>query len=861
MTSVNLTRAEAAHRASLLSVDHYDVHLDLSGAVDTTVTTFPTVTELTFTVHNAGSTFIDFRGREVREVLLDGTDITAEAVTTQESHYIDDEGITLSNLTVGTHTLKIDALGEYSRTGEGLHRFVDPADRNTYLYTQFETADAKRMYACFDQPNLKATYRFSIVTPPQWTVIGNGVQHVADHGDTLVHTSEIEYPLSSYLIAVCAGPYVGVHEKWRGKLTHHPETPAGEPTELEVPLGLYARASIAEHMDTQRLFTETKQGFDYYHEHFGVAYPFSKYDQIFVPEFNAGAMENAGAVTIRDEYIFTSQATHYRYERRADTILHELAHMWFGDLVTMNWWNDLWLNESFATWAAAMAQSENTQYATAWVTFAIVEKAWAYQQDQLPSTHPVSTDASDIETVEQNFDGITYAKGASVLKQLQAYVGREEFFAGTRRYFSQHRWSNARFEDLVAALEAASGRDLSQWADQWLLTTGISELAPRFEVTDGSYSSFAIEQSGDTLRDHRVRVGVYALQDGKVTRTFSTETDVAGARTEVPALVGVPAGDMVLVNDDDLSYCLMRLDPASADFMLDHLHVIADPMARTICWSAAWEAVRAGILPARDYVRLVARAATAETELGVLEQVLAHASRALQTYCDPQWAQETGTEVLIDAFLTGATTGTAEARLIFTKALLRMPLRDNALEFVRSVAAGEDKDLQWQALTALIADGSVPDPEAAVAKLAQTDSSSTGALSALRALAAVPTTEQTAVAWNQVMEGHLSNLETRATIEGIVWPTRVPHEFLDKFAGLYFDVAEDVWERFSSEMAVRTLNGLYPRWEISQSGLAAVDAFLERDLSGGLRRLITENRDRLARALRLREVDRQKGQD
>lgn len=855
MSSINLTREEAAHRASLLSVQHYDVSLDLSHAEDPSVNIFPTTVSILLKVHELGSTFIDFRGQAVHEVLLDGTDITADAVTTEGSCYVEDEGIALNNLTPGEHTLKISADGIYSRTGEGLHRFVDPADGKTYLYTQFETADAKRMYPCFDQPNLKATYDFTIATPQGWTVIGNGVQTTENRGSKSVHASSIDYPLSSYLIAVCAGPYVGVQDTWTGTLTHHPETPEGEPEALEVPLGLYTRESIAKHLDAERLFTETKQGFDYYHEHFGVAYPFNKYDQIFVPEFNAGAMENAGAVTIRDEYVFSSKATHYRYERRADTILHELAHMWFGDLVTMNWWNDLWLNESFATWAAAMAQSENTQYDTAWVTFANVEKAWAYQQDQLPTTHPVSTDASDIETVEQNFDGITYAKGASVLKQLQAYVGREEFFAGARRYFAQHRWGNARFEDLVPALEASSGRDLSQWADQWLLTTGISELAPEFDVADGTYSSFAITQKSDVLRDHRVRVGIYAHRDGKVVRTFSTETDVTGGRTEVPALTGIEAGDMVLVNDDDLTYCIMHMDDASARFMLDNLDRVEDPMARTICWSAAWEAVRSGILPAREYVRLVAKAAAAETELGVLEQVLAQGTKALRSYCDPQWAQAEGTQLLIDAYLSGATTGSEEARLIFTKALLHMPLRDNALDFVRSVADGEDKDLQWQALTALIADGAIDDPHAAVAKLAETDHSSTGALSALRAKAAIPTTEHTAVAWNQVMEGTLSNLEARSTMEGIVWPTRVPHTFLDKFAGLYFEVAEDVWERFSNEMAVRTLNGLYPHWDVSEEGLASADALLSRELSGGLRRLIAENRDRVARALRLREVD------
>ena len=580
MTSINLTREEANARSQMIDVKHYDVHLDLTDSE----THFISTTVVSFHVKQAGSTFIDLRGEELLELRLNGAPLPTNAY---EAKF----GVPLSGLQVADYELKVVAKIPYSHTGEGLHRFVDPADEKVYLYTQFETADAKRVFACFDQPNMKATYSLAFDAPADWTVITNGpTQTTAGANGAQTWSTEIDYPLSTYLVALCAGSYYEVTDTWTGELSEHPE---GNPAQkLEVPLGVYCRASLAEHLDAERILTETKQGFDFYHRNFGFAYPFGKYDQIFVPEFNAGAMENAGCVTIRDEYVFSSKATHYKYERRADTILHELAHMWFGDLVTMEWWDDLWLNESFATWSAAISQAEETQYDTAWVTFANVEKSWAYQQDQLPTTHPISTDASDIETVEQNFDGITYAKGASVLKQLQAYVGRENFFAGVRRHFKAHAYSNATFDDLLSSLETSSGRDLSFWAQQWLKTTGINSLSVHTETDSaGIITAAELVQSGDTLRTHRVCVGLYSLQGDKVVRTDRIEMDIDGASTEIAELVGKKRADIdfILPNDDDLTYALLDLDEGSLEFLIGNIDKFEDPLARTLCWSAAWE--------------------------------------------------------------------------------------------------------------------------------------------------------------------------------------------------------------------------------------------------------------------------------
>ncbi|HAT1277376.1 MULTISPECIES: aminopeptidase N [Corynebacterium] len=841
MTSINLTREEANARSQMIDVKHYDVHLDLTDSE----THFISTTVVSFHVKQAGSTFIDLRGEELLELRLNGAPLPTNAY---EAKF----GVPLSGLQVADYELKVVAKIPYSHTGEGLHRFVDPADEKVYLYTQFETADAKRVFACFDQPNMKATYSLAFDAPADWTVITNGpTQTTAGANGAQTWSTEIDYPLSTYLVALCAGSYYEVTDTWTGELSEHPE---GNPAQkLEVPLGVYCRASLAEHLDAERILTETKQGFDFYHRNFGFAYPFGKYDQIFVPEFNAGAMENAGCVTIRDEYVFSSKATHYKYERRADTILHELAHMWFGDLVTMEWWDDLWLNESFATWSAAISQAEETQYDTAWVTFANVEKSWAYQQDQLPTTHPISTDASDIETVEQNFDGITYAKGASVLKQLQAYVGRENFFAGVRRHFKAHAYSNATFDDLLSSLETSSGRDLSFWAQQWLKTTGINSLSVHTETDSaGIITAAELVQSGDTLRTHRVCVGLYSLQGDKVVRTDRIEMDIDGASTEIAELVGKKRADIdfILPNDDDLTYALLDLDEGSLEFLIGNIDKFEDPLARTLCWSAAWEMTRGGAMKARDFVALVARGAAAETELAVLERILQQASSAQSNYADPAWAKES--TVLADALLEGTKDSDPERSIIFAQALAKIRLTDGTRAFLQDVLeSSDDEGLRWYAIAALAADGALDDVSSAVDAQLARDNSATGYQAAVRARAAVNTAENKRAVWDEIVAGELTNRELTSKLEGLTYPGS--DELLP--TSEFFDVAEKVWSSQSSEIGLTSVTGLFPSWAISQETLDEADEFLKRDLAGGLRRSVTEQRDRMARALRNRAVD------
>ncbi|HEY3472915.1 MAG TPA: aminopeptidase N, partial [Amycolatopsis sp.] len=845
MPAPNLTRDQAKLRADLLDVTGYDIELDLTdGHGGPGEKTFASTTTVRFSSAKAGErTWVDIVADRVHSATLNGEDVDVSA-------YVEDKGITLDGL-AETNELTVTADCRYMNTGEGLHRFVDPVDDGVYLYTQFETADAKRMFACFDQPDLKSVYRLSVVAPKDWKVVSNTmVESTEETPEGAVRTVFKESErLSTYLVALIAGPYA----EWRDEYADEHKT---------IPLGVYCRASLAEHMDAERLFTETKQGFGFYHEKFGTPYPFSKYDQLFVPEFNAGAMENAGAVTFLEDYVFRSRVTRYAYERRAETLLHEMAHMWFGDLVTMRWWDDLWLNESFATFASVLAQAEATEYKNAWTSFANIEKSWAYRQDQLPSTHPIAADIVDLHAVEVNFDGITYAKGASVLKQLVAYVGLNHFLDGLKVYFGKHAWGNATLADLLGALEEASGRDLSWWSAQWLETTGLNSLSPRYEVgSDGKFTSFAVVQSGakpgaGELRTHRVAVGVYDEDSsGKIVRKHRVELDVDGERTEVPALVGQPAGKLVLVNDDDLTYCTMRLDPASLTTLIDRIADITEPLPRTLCWSAAWEMTREAELKARDFVTLVQRGIHTESEVGVVQRLLLQAQTALNSYAEQEWAASTGWPAFTARLLElvrGAEPG-SDHQLAFVNSLAGSVLDASTLSVLSGWLDGSaplegltvDTDLRWRLLHALVAHGKADTAEID-AELAR-DNTATGRRQAERARALRPTAEAKADAWQRaVFDDELPNAVSDSLISGFSHPGQ--KALLGSYVAKYFEVIDDVWQRRSSERAQPIAIGLYPSWAVAPETVTASDEWLAGEHSQALRRLVSEGRAGIVRA-------------
>lgn len=858
MALPNLTREQAVERASLITVASYQIDLDLTDSHGGPgERTFRSVTTVVFDALAGADTVIDIAADTVRGATLNGRDLDV-------SGYDESTGIELRGL-ADRNVVVVDADCRYSNTGEGLHRFVDPVDNETYLYSQFETADAKRMFACFDQPDLKATFDVRVTAPRHWKVISNGATVSVTDG---LHTFATTPRMSTYLVALIAGPYA----EWKDAYTDE---------HGEIPLGIYCRASLAPYMDAERLFTQTKQGFGFYHKNFGLPYAFGKYDQLFVPEFNAGAMENAGAVTFLEDYVFRSKVTRASYERRAETVLHEMAHMWFGDLVTMAWWDDLWLNESFATFASVLCQSEATEFTEAWTTFATVEKSWAYRQDQLPSTHPIAADIPDLAAVEVNFDGITYAKGASVLKQLVAYVGLEHFLAGLRDYFRTHAFGNATFDDLVAALEKASGRDLSDWGQQWLKTTGLNTLRPDFDVDgDGRFTRFAVTQSGAApgageTRVHRLAIGVYDLDasdgSGKLVRVRREELDVEGPVTEVPALVGVSRGQLVLVNDDDLTYCSLRLDPESLRTALGRIADIAEPLPRSLVWSAAWEMTREAELRARDFVALVAGGVHAETEVGVAQRLLLQAQTALTSYAEPGWAREEGWPQFADRLLELARAAQpgSDHQLAFVNTLCSSVLStrhvvtladllDRSPEDLGLPGLEIDTDLRWRIVTALATAGDIDADGPATPFIdaeVQRDPTAAGKRHGAQAATARPQLQVKEEAWTRVVEDDtLANITARAIIAGIAPPAQ--HELLKPFTARYFEAISGVWARRSSEVAQTVVIGLYPHWDISEDGIAAADEFLsDPEVPAALRRLVLEGQAGVKRSLRARRFD------
>jgi aminopeptidase N len=840
----NLTRDEARDRAELIKVQSYQVQLDLSGSE----ATFQSVSTARFSCARPGAaTFLELTAPAVTRITLNGIEVDLAAFA--------GDRIALTGL-ADHNELQVVAHCAYSRTGEGLHRFTDPADGGVYLYTDLETFDAHRVYACFDQPDLKATFEFTVTAPDGWKVISNAAPDAVAEpaGPGIVRWHFPAGPvMSTYITAIAAGTYAEVTAQHDG-----------------IPLGIYCRQSLAQYLDPDEILDITRRGFDYFHGAFGVRYPFGKYDQLFVPEYKSGAMENAGCVTFLEDYIFRSRVTDTRREERADTILHEMAHMWFGDLVTMKWWDDLWLNESFASWAAAVALTDATRWTDAWTTFASVWKAWAYRQDQLPSTHPIAADIPDIEAVEVNFDGITYAKGAAVLKQLVAYVGRDNFLTGVRAYFGDHAWANATLTDLLSALEQSSGRELNSWSKSWLETAGVNTLRPSYELDSGGrFTSFRVLQEAPPehpeLRPHRLAVGLYARADDDVlTRRQRVELDIAGAVTEVPELVGRSRPDLILINDDDLTYAKIRLDDHSLRTLITGIGGLTDQLAAALCWSAAWDMTRDAEMRARDFLALALSGAPSIRQVSVLERVLAQACMAIRRYGDPDWRQEGLAQLdaaLRDWLLTAAPG--SDHQLAYAKALADVAVTPASLDLLTGLLAGSasvdglavDTELRWKVLHRLVSRG-LAGPEQVEAELGR-DRTDAGERHAQDCLAAIPTAAAKAAAWAKITDGSLPNATFRAVLRGFQDPDT--EELLAPYAAKYYAALAGLWQDGASDMAQFFAEVGYPGSVVSQQGIAATDDYIaSANPAPALRRLLVERRDDVARALRCRQRDAQR---
>ncbi|WP_447912737.1 aminopeptidase N [Microbacterium phyllosphaerae] len=847
MPGENLTRIEAQERRDVVDTQSYEVSLDLTKGAEV----FGSRSVVRFTATPESFTFIDLIAREVREISLNGEQLDPDEVFA-------DSRIALSGLQA-ENVLVVDADCEYTNTGEGLHRFVDPVDGEVYLYSQFEVPDSRRVFAVFEQPDLKATFQFTVTAPASWKVVSNSpTPEPIVHDDDTVATWGFEPTprISSYITALVAGPY----ESTFSELT----SASGR----VIPLGVYGRKSLWQHLDADYIFDKTREGFAYYESKFDVPYPFAKYDQLFVPEFNAGAMENAGAVTFTETYVFRSKVTDAVKERRVVTILHELAHMWFGDLVTMKWWNDLWLNESFAEWASTIATAEATEWTEAWTTFNAMEKTWAYRQDQLPSTHPITAVINDLEDVQVNFDGITYAKGGSVLKQLAAWVGIEEFFAGVSQYFKKHSWGNTELSDLLVELEATSGRDLSTWSKKWLETAGVNTLEPVIaEDSDGTISRFAVTQTAPadypTIRPHRLGIGFYNLTDGVLVRSHYAEVDVDGDRTEVPELHGHKRPDLVLLNDNDLAYAKIRLDERSLATAIEHLADISDPLARSLVWGAAWDQTRDAETAATDYIDLVLGNIGRETESTTVRTTLAQLRTAATLYVTPETRLAARQKVADGLWaLAEAAESGSDSQLQFVTAFANALVTPDHAGIIGRLRSGEetlpgleiDADLNWQLLVGLATIGATD--AASIDAALSSDNTAKGGEFAAQARAALPDAASKKAAWASLIErDDAPNTIVRSAALGFVHPAGA--ESLRAFVPAYFDMLIPIWESRTYQIAQYLIVGLFPTAiadvELRDSTRAWLSA--HQDAAPALRRLVLENLADVERALAAQSRD------
>ncbi|OIJ93600.1 aminopeptidase N [Streptomyces monashensis] len=845
MRVAEITRAETVERARLLRVDTYHVSLDLTQGERT----FRSTSVIRFScAEPAVETHADLIADTVHEILLNGRPI--DPATAYRDGRITLRGLAAEN------ELRVTASCAYGADGGGLSRFTDSADGHVYTYTNFEPADARRVYADFEQPDLKAVFHLSVTAPAHWTVLSNmpsPKRLPVGSQDAATWTFPPTPRLSTYLACLCAGEYTVVHDSHT--------TARGQVIQLE----LGVRASLAAHLEPEDMFGITKQGLDYFTELFDSDLPFPKYGQIFVPECRSGAMENPGLVTFSEQLLFRSKATTAKYELRAMIVMHEMAHMWFGDHVTMQWWGDLWLNESFAEFCGSLASAEATRFSEAWTTFANGRKTWGYAQDQLPSTHPIAAEVGTLSEAIANFDGISYAKGAAVLKALVAYVGRERFFAGVRAYFADYAGGNASLSDLLAKLEQASGKDLSDWSKAWLETAGVSTLSSAFELDEGgAYTEFTVLQSAPEthphLRPHHIAVGLYNLVNDALVRTRRLEVEVIGARTPVPELVGVRQPDLVLLNDDDLTFALIEFDPHSLVTLRESIGTFADSLARAISWGAVVDMTVHAKISVPTFVRMLTRGMGTEDSIAVLQSLHQTATYVIRTLADPAWVPvgkselaESALELLHDAEPGG------DLQLSWAQLLARTATTSRQLDYLSALLSGTktvagltvDTDLRWMLLRRLAATGRAGDPE--IDAELECDPTDQGRNEARGARAAIPDIAHKTEAWRLLTETELGTEAVLAVANGFGLAEHA--ELTSGFAEAYFQVLPTLWAERPEKMRALLADRIFPYNAASPRLLEHLDAFaIDHDSDPALRRFLAEARDFVERILKSRAL-------
>ncbi|NYI06223.1 aminopeptidase N [Allostreptomyces psammosilenae] len=870
-----LTRAEAEERARLVAVLDYAIDLDLTRGPEV----FGSTTVVRFTVGQPGAaTFIELQPAVLRGAVLNGRVLDPASLV--------DNRLPLTDLRA-VNELRVEADMRYSRTGDGLHRFTDPVDGEVYLASQCGLAHAQQVFAAFDQPDLKAPFRLAATAPEGWTVIGNAVGGRAQGPGGGPGRWEFAPtpPISSYLFAVAAGPYHSVRTEHRG-----------------IPFALHCRRSLAEHLDkdAEEILDITRACFDRYHQIFDEPYPFDSYDQAFVPELNFGAMENPGCVTFREDFVFRSAVTETERQTRGMVIAHEMAHMWFGNLVTMRWWDDMWLNESFAEYMGYQVLSEVTRFTGSWTEFAFTPRG--YDADQRPSTHPVAPEPGDVpdtDTALLIFDGISYDKGAAALRQLVAWLGEKAFLAGINDHFARHRFGNATLADLLDSLDRASGpeRDVHGWAERWLRTSGVDALrlvtepvasgagagggsgpgtggASRAEAGAGGRRIF-VEHTG--TRPHRVAVGVYDRAgegpDGLVPLArVEVDIEAHAERVEVllPPGLDTHAPALLLLNDGDLSYAKVRYDEDCLAAVLFKLGDVPDPLGRAVLWNTVRDMVRDGELPAADYLELAETHLDGERDTAVVGGVLAFArGDVTDRYLDPAARGDAlrrlaGVCREVLSRTEGGGGSAAGLRLAAVRGLLDSVSTAEEVAEVRGwLAEGRlpegpalDPELRWRALLRLAVLGAVGERE--IAAELERDPSATGREGAARCRAALPELEAKRAAWAAMFEGggedgELSNYLLTATAQGFWQPEQV--ELLKEFVPLFFPAAARVSARRGAPVAEALGRHGFPTHVVDEAILREGERCLaEDDPIPALRRKLVDQLDDLRRALRVRRA-------
>lgn len=815
-----------------MSQPRYEVRLNLDSGDET----FTSDTNVTFECKQPGAaTFIEFIGPAVERMELNGKAIERSAF---DGGRIQLDGLEEHNV------LRVSAIAKYMRDGTGLHRFQDPLDGRIYMHTSVESNDAHRVFTCFDQPDLKGTFTFEVQAPADWTVVSN-TPGESNAGVWRFPTTKV---ISTYLSALVAGHYYDVHQQHRN-----------------IAMGLYCRQSLSQYLDPDEFFEITRAGLDYFEARYGIPYMFGKYDQLLVPEFSPGAMENPGCVTFNERYLFRSRVTQAARQRRAETILHEMAHMWFGDYVTMKWFDDLWLNESFATYMGSLASAEATRFKKAWTHFAAETEVAARVHDELPTTHPIVADIPDVDSVHLNFDAITYNKGGAVLKQLAALLGDETFFKGVHAYLQSHAYGNATLADFLAALEDAAGRDLKAWGHVWLEEAGLNTLAAEVEVEDGHVKSARMLQTArddhPVLRPHHLRVGLFDANEGGLVRRRAVELDVDGDRTPIPQLAGERVPDLVLVNDGDLAYAKVKLDRRSLETLRRSRMALDDDLARALLWGDLWDMVRNSELHASDYVGTSLLSIDIETDPPVFQSLMLRLFAAFEKYAHPanRGTLREGLARVAYERLQSIAPG-SDLQVHWTLAFIDAARQPADVAWVAGLLDGATKPeglvvdfaIRWDAVFALATIG-VAGPEVIADEL-ERDPTDIGRREAAAANAARPVKEAKAQAWEAVtLDDRLPLATKRAIAFGFHRPDQ--ESLLEGYVQPYFGTLLPFWESHDIDEALMFVRSMYPVTIITPEVVAMVDQYLQRNLPGPMRRALLESQDLTKRALRTRALD------